>query len=122
MRISDREVIGLLVGRYRTSAAASAALGLPNYTIANWRKKGVPRSWRRTIWQMCRDRGLRFSEEWINHPAERAAIRKAIRLLARTTDNEGADDGEAGPKKEQDERRAHQRRAAAGRNIPAAPR
>jgi hypothetical protein len=122
MRISDREVLGMLVGRYDSSAEAAAALGLHRQFYPNWRARGVPRKWRRTLWLACRERGIHFTEEWINHPTERAALRKALRSLATTNEQEAAD-GEAGPTKEKRRgERPPQRRAAAGRNIPASPR
>jgi hypothetical protein len=123
MRISDREVIGLLVGRYRNSAEAAAVLGLPAYTIANWRRHGVPRVWRRPLWLMCKERGVNFSEQWCTYPEERAAMRKAKRAIARENNNnsDGANDGEAG-EEIPTQRPAAQRRAAAGRSVPAPPR
>jgi len=101
MRITDREVLGLIVGRYKTPAAAAQALGLGHKQFFyNWRARGIPRGWRRTLWMLCKERGIHFDEAWCiagKSRQERAALARSLRSVARTSN--GATNGKAGRKR-----------------------
>jgi len=121
MRITDSEVLARLVVRFKSPERAMAVLGQRLATYYNWRDRGVPRHWRRTVWLICRSRGVKFAESWIDNeksPAEIAATRRALQSFAAHNTNEGAGNGEASAEGEEwqhgSEGQARERRPATG--------
>jgi hypothetical protein len=96
--ISDSDVLARLIERFKSPERAMGVLGQRAMTYYNWRDRGIPRSWRRTVWMICKSRGIKFDESWIDKPksaAEVAACRRALKSFAVHNTNEGAGDGEA---------------------------
>jgi hypothetical protein len=132
MRINDRDVLGLIVARYKSPTAAMKALGLSIGAYYNWSTRGVPRHMRRPLWLLCRSRSIHFDESWIDlvkSPAEREAVRRAsgfMRINSNTSTGagDGAREAEVGESQgeggERDGHGAGQRRATAGRSVQSA--
>jgi hypothetical protein len=122
---SDRDLIAVLVARYKTPRRAMASLGLTMSTYYNWMARGVPRHWRRPLWLLCRARRIHIDQSWITMdktPGELAAIRRASGF---TNTSNGGGNGEkeasdqAEPQGQRRRRRTtDQRRPAAGRDVP----